>query len=261
VYRPGATLADRQARRLWPQFELIESMDNVGESSYRGIELSANKRFSRGYTVTANYTWGRALDNTSGDNNGNGQDPFNIDNDWGLADSSIRHRMVTSFLWQVPSPQQKLAKAVLGGWQFNGIVTLSSGSPFTVTSGRDTMLSFYNSRADLVGDPSLPTNRSTADLIARYFNPAAFAVPATGTLGNTGRNFMIGPGFKKADLSLFRSFHIRGRLQAQFRAEAFNAFNGVQLNNPVSNITSATVGRITSTGPARVMQFGLRATF
>jgi outer membrane receptor protein involved in Fe transport len=261
VYRPGATLADRQARRLWPQFQLIESMDSVGESRYHGIELSGNKRFSRGYTVTANYTWGKALDNASGDNNGNGQDPLDINNEWGVTDLSRRHRMVTSFLWQVPSPGQKFAKAVFGGWQFNGIVTVSSGSPFTVSSGRDTMLSFYNSRADLVGDPHLPTNRPTAELIAMYFNPAAFAIPATGTLGNTARNFMTGPGFKRADLSLFRNFTFRGNLRLQFRAEAFNAFNNVNLNNPVSNITSTTVGRITSSDPARVMQFGLRMTF
>jgi hypothetical protein len=260
VYRPGATLADRQSRRLYPQFESILSMDPVGESDYHGIELSANKRFSRGYTVTTNYAWGRALDNESGDGGG-GQDTLNLSNNRGAADTSIRHRMVTSFLWQLPSPAQPVARAVLGGWQFNGIVTLSSGSPFTVTSGRDTMLSFINSRADLVGDPDLPSGRSTAEVIARFYNPAAFAIPATGSLGSSARNVMVGPGFKKADLSLFRSFHLRGRLQLQFRAEAFNALNAILLNNPVANITSATVGRITSTGPARIMQFGLRATF
>jgi hypothetical protein len=72
---------------------------------------------------------------------------------------------------------------------------------------------------------------------------------------------MTGPGYKRADLSLFRSFKLPKGVQLQFRAEAFNAFNDVQLLNPVSNITSATAGRIVTTGPARVMQFGLRMTF
>lgn len=261
VFGPGATLANRQARRIWPEFQSITQMDPVGESLYHGLELSANKRFSQGYTIVANYTWGRALDNESQDAGG-GQDPlFDLRNNWGLADSSVGHRMVTSFLWQLPSPEHRFARAVLGGWQFNGIVTLSSGSPFTVSSGRDTMLSFNTSRADLVDDPHLPTNRSRPELIAMYFDPAAFKVPAEGTLGNTARNFMIGPGFKKADLSLFRSFQVAGGPRLQFRAEAFNAFNNVNLNNPSSNITSVTVGRITSAGAARVMQLGLRMTF
>ena len=203
---------------------------------------------------------GEARDNESSDSGG-GQDPLNVSDNWGYADSNIKHRLVTSFLWQLPSPGNGLAKAILGGWQFNGIVTLSSGLPFTVSSGRDTMLSFINSRANVVGDPNLPTDRPRSELIAMYFNPAAFAVPSEGTLGNSRRNFMTGPGFKKADLSLFRSFELPGSARLQFRAEAFNVFNNVNLNNPVSNISSATVGRITTAGAARVMQFGLRMTF
>jgi outer membrane receptor protein involved in Fe transport len=260
IYRPGATLANRQQRRIYPEFQSITEMDPVGESLYHGLELSANKRFSNGYTIVANYSYGRARDNESSDSGG-GQDPLNVGNNWGYADTNIKHRLVTSFLWQLPSPAQGLAKAVLGGWQFNGIVTLSSGLPFTVTSGRDTMLSFINSRANLVGDPNLPTDRPRQELIAMYFNPAAFAIPSEGTLGNSVRNFMTGPGFKKADLSLFRSFDLPGDARLQFRAEAFNAFNNVNLNTPVANISSATVGRITTAGPARVMQFGLRMTF
>ena len=153
------------------------------------------------------------------------------------------------------------AKLLLGGWQLNGIVTIRSGSPFTVSSGRDTQLSFQTTRANLIGDPNLPTNRPRGQLIAKYFNPAAFAVPALGSLGNSVRNFMIGPGFKNADLSVFRTFKVRERASIQFRAEAFNAFNNVNLNNPTSNISSVTVGQITTSAPPRIMQFGLRLTF
>jgi len=72
---------------------------------------------------------------------------------------------------------------------------------------------------------------------------------------------MIGPGFKNADLSLFRTFKVREWALMQFRAEAFNAFNNVNLNNPTSNISSVTVGQITTSAPLRIMQFGLRLTF
>ena len=96
--------------------------------------------------------------------------------------------MVASFLWQMPSPHNPAAKLVLGGWQLNGIVTLRSGSPFTVSSGRDTQLSFQTTRANLIGNPNLPSDRPRGQVIAKYFDPAAFAVPATGSLGDSVRN-------------------------------------------------------------------------
>ena len=260
VYGPGETLANEQAYRIYPQFASINEQAPIGKSHYNGLELSANKRFGHGYTIAASYTLARGLDNTSGDSF-TGQDPLHVSNEWGLADSNITHKVVVSFLWQVPSPRNTLAKLVLGGWQLNGIVTLRSGSPFTVSSGRDTQLSFQTSRANLTGDPNLPTDRPRGQLIAKYFNPAAFAVPATGSLGDSVRNFMIGPGYKNADLSVFRTFKIRERASMQFRAEAFNVFNNVNLNNPTSNISSVTVGQITTSEPPRILQFGLRLTF
>ncbi len=259
IYHPGATLNDRQANRIYPQFASINQQDPVGKSRYNGLELNANKRFSHGFTIVMNYTLARGLDNTSGDSFG-GQDPLHVDNEWGLADTNVTHRMVTSFLWQLPSPSNPIAKVILGGWQFNGIVTLRSGTPFSVSSGRDTQLSFQTARANLVGDPNLSSSRARGEMIAMYFNPAAFATPATGAIGDSARNLMIGPGYKNADLSLFKSFKTHG-LQLQFRAEAFNTFNFVNLNNPVANISSATVGQIQASGPPRILQFGLRLTF
>jgi outer membrane receptor protein involved in Fe transport len=260
---PGATLANRQQRRQWPQFEDISSFDPIGKSLYHGMQLSVNKRFSRGYSVLANYTLSKAKDNASNDDdfNGEAQNRMDPDDTWGLGDSDQRHRLVASVLWEIPSPSAAAAKAVLGGWQLNGIMTLASGTPFSVTTGRQTALTFASSRANVIGDPHLSTNRSREETIAMYFDPSAFAVPATGTIGNTARNFLIGPGEKNVDMSLFRTFALRGNFRVQFRLEAFNAFNFVNLNNPVSNITASNVGRITSAGDARVMQIGLRMTF
>jgi outer membrane receptor protein involved in Fe transport len=260
VFGPGATLANRQQRRIYPEYESISSFDPIGESSYHGLELTANKRFAGGYSILANYGFSKAYDNSSNDDLAT-QDPLNPRDSWGLADSDRRHRLVTSFVWQLPSPESRAAKMVLGGWQFNGIVTLMSGTPFTITSGRDTMLSFINSRANLVGDPDLPTDRSRAELIQRYFNPQAFAIPANGSLGSSARNLLIGPGSKNVDLSLFRTLEPRAGLQMQFRVEAFNAFNFVNLGNPRNNASAADLGRITTAGDARVMQFGLRMMF
>lgn len=261
VYGPGATLANRQQRRLYPEFESIASFDPIGRSEYHGLEMSVNKRFSRGYSVLASYTLGKAKDNASNDDGFSPQNPLDPDDTWGLADSDQRHRLVTSFVWELPSPDAGVAKAVLGGWQFNGIVKLSSGTPFTISSGRDTLLNFQTTRANLIGDPNLPSDRSRAELIQMYFNSAAFQIPADGNAGNTPRNFLIGPGSKHVDLSLFRTFEVRNGLRLQFRAEAFNAFNFVNLGNPRNNIGTSDPGRITTAGDPRVMQFGLRMTF
>ena len=76
----------------------------VGKSRYNGLEFSVNKRFSRGYTIAASYTLARGLDNSSGDSFG-GQDPLHVENEWGLADSNITHKLVASFLWQLPAPK------------------------------------------------------------------------------------------------------------------------------------------------------------
>jgi outer membrane receptor protein involved in Fe transport len=258
---PGATLANRQQNRMYPEFESIASFDPIGRSRYHALELTANKRFAKGYSILASYTLSKAKDNTSSDDGFNAQDQLNPDDNWGLADTDQRHRVVTSFVWELPSPQAGAAKAVLGGWQFNGIVTLSSGTPFTISSGRDAALNFNTTRANVIGDPNLPSDRPQAELIQRYFNPDAFAIPANGSLGNSPRNFLIGPGYKNVDLSFFRTFMVHQRVGVQARFEAFNAFNFVNFGNPRSNIGAANPGRIDTAGDARILQFGIRMTF
>jgi hypothetical protein len=211
--------------------------------------------------VLASYTLSKAKDNTSSDDGFNAQDHLNPDDNWGLSDPDQRHRFVASFVWELPSPSTGIANAVLGNWQFNGIVTLAAGTPFSVTTGRDTALNFNTARANASGDPSLPADRPRDELIARYFNPDLLTIPATGTLGNTRRNFLIGPGSKNVDLSLFKTVKVGTRVNVQVRVEAFNAFNFVNLGNPRSNIGAANPGRIDTAGEPRIMQFGLRLTF
>ncbi len=140
-------------------------------------------------------------------------------------------------------------------------MTLAAGTPFTVTSGRDTMFSFSTSRANVNGDPNLPTNRSQAEKIEMYFDPSVFSIPADRTYGNAPRNFLIGPGTRNVDLSLFKTFVIQQDFRVQFRIEAFNAFNFVNLGNPRSNLGAGRLGAIDTAGDARVMQLGLRMTF
>jgi hypothetical protein len=263
IYNPTATLANVDQRRVYaPAFASIAEYESVGFSSYHALQLSLNKRFSGHYTVLANYTYAKSLDNGSLDTLGGWQDPLNLRAEKGPSDYDVRERFVTSFLYQVHSPKGGVAKAFLGGWQVNGIFTAQSGTPFTVVSGRDQALSGSGSqRPNVIGNPNLDTGRSRADLIQQYFNPAAFVLPPVGQFGNLGRNTLYGPGRWNLDGSVFRSFTLRERMRLQFRAESFNTLNHANLGNPVANIGTATVGRILSASDPRILQFALKLIY
>ena len=116
----------------------------------------------------------------------------------------------------------------------------------------------------LVGNPFLDPGRSRQDLINAYFNTAAFASPAVGTFGNSGRDIIIGPGNFTTNLALLKDFHLSSKEawgKIQFRAEAYNLLNWVNLGNPAASLTAPNFGHIASAGAARVMQFALRYDF
>ncbi|MGH9661113.1 MAG: hypothetical protein ACRD96_21375, partial [Bryobacteraceae bacterium] len=264
LFRAGATLANIDARRIFaPTFVSITSYQTVINSTYNALQVSLNKRFSRGFTLLASYTWGRSIDGISLEVDGfNGQNPLDLRADKGLSDFDVRHRMVGSFLWEIPGPRAGAAKWFLGGWQTNGIYTATAGTPFTVTNGQDRALSGAGTqRPDLAGNPHLDTGRSRQDLLAKYYEPSAFQLPAVGSYGNTGRNILIGPGRWNLDFALFKTFRPRERWVVQYRWEMFNAFNHANLLNPRSNLAAARVGAIDSTSDPRIMQMGLRMTF
>lgn len=262
IFAAGATTANIDARRIYQGFGSIPNYESNGFSTYHSMQLSLNKRFSHGYTVLANYTWSKSIDNVSTDTQGAVQDSFNLRAEKARSDFDVRQRLVTSFLWEIPSPVRGVGKWVLGGWQVNGILAVTAGTPFNVVSGTDRALSGGGSqRPNLVGDPFLDSGRARGELIARYFNPLAYAVPALGTFGNSGRNTMIGPSSYNLDGSLFKMFPLKEKLRLQFRAEFFNALNHANLANPVANIASGTVGSILSASSPRILQFGLRLAF
>jgi hypothetical protein len=156
---------------------------------------------------------------------------------------------------------------ILGGWSMSEILVWRGGFPFSVISGRDTDLDgIGNNRADIVGDPEISGDRSTGEKLQRWFNTAAFGMPAVGTLGTSGRNSIRGPGYFNMDYSLIKSFPIRyGPLREtqrlDFRAEFFNIFNHPNFNAPNNNITSPQFGQIQSAADGRIIQFALKYLF
>jgi hypothetical protein len=258
---PGRTLDER--RPLFPTFASITNQSSDARSEYHALQLSLNKRLARGFSILTNYTWSRLRDNASGDGEGP-PNPFDLDANWGPSDLDLEHRFVTSFIWQLPDPAARTGwiRHVLGGWATNAIVTLESGSPFSVVSGRDNSQSGVNrDRADLTGDPELDTRRPVSELIARYFNTNAFSVNAPGTFGNSGRNILRGPGFANVDFGLVKNARLTRRHLLQFRTEIFNLFNRVNLGNPVNSVSAPNFGQIISAGSPRVIQLALKYSF
>ncbi len=261
--RPGAGAVN--ARRIYaPDFASIVNQTAVGNSTYHSMQLSVNKRFTSGFTLLASHTWSKLLDNASSDGD-QPANPYNLRAEKSLSNLDVAHRFVASFVYDLPrfKDAHPLVRYVLGGWQTNGIISLQSGRPFSVVSGRDNSQSGVNQdRADLIGNPKLDTGRSHQELIDRYFNTAAFAQNPTGTFGTSGRNTLRGPGFASVDFGLDKEIPLfwEGH-KLQFRSEFFNLFNRVNFNNPNNNLSSAQFGRITSSGDPRVIQFALKYVF
>jgi hypothetical protein len=184
--------------------------------------------------------------------------------DYGRLGYDIRHNLVSSFIWDLPGSgmQNPVLKQVLGGWSTTGIFTLRSGTPFTVSAGRDNSLtSIGRDTADQIGDWSLPGDRSKGDQILQYFNTSAFAVNQIGTFGTSGINILTGPGQWNIDTGVRKTIRITESQNLQFRFEGYNIFNHANLGNPDGNRSSPNFGRIFGTSGPRVLEFGLKYQF
>jgi hypothetical protein len=262
IFTTGATTSNTDQRRpLYPDFGQMTLVEPGDNSSYNAFQLTVERRFLKGFTLLANYTFAKSID-TSSYNKQTGQtvtDPFDRAFDRGVSDFNQPQVATISGLWDVPiKPTNKFAQSLVGGWQLSGIASLRSGEPFSVYSGVDNSLSGVGSdRAQLIGNPYISGNPSRGAEIAEYLNPAAFTVNPLGTFGNTGRNMFYGPGFASVDLSLEKTFHPAERLAVQFRAEAFNVLNRPNLENPV-NTLGPNFMTINSAFDPRILQFALR---
>jgi hypothetical protein len=254
-----------QARRPNPNFGVVRTIANTLSSSYHGVSVVFRKRMSAGLQATAHYTWSRTRD--QGDNSNADQTPgvnpyTHAEDNYGRPVWDIPHRFVANYVYELPffrNPQRPLLRSILGGWQISGITLLESGRPFNVTIAGDVAnTGLGGQRPDLVGTPSANCGRKT---LVNCIDGSAFAQPRPFTYGNAPRGVLRGPRQVVTDLSLAKNFQIRGEARVQVRADFFNAFNTVNLNNPASVFGTATFGRITSARSMRRMQLGLRFSF
>lgn len=252
----------------------LEQIVTNGRADYDALQMRVQRRMSRGLSYTVAYTWSKALgdflDHLSAGGGATGNFPgsaYAMEKDYGLLSFDIPHRMVTSFIYELPfgegrafDPEGALG-AIARDWSVNGILTLSAGRPFTVGAtdqagtgpGRA-------SRANCVG-PAVPDGwNQTLDT---WMDPSAFTAPTTRTYGNCANNTVRGPGSKSMNLSVFRSIRMGAQRRAELRIETFNLFNWVNYGFPAANISNlGTFGRITnSIGDQREIQLAFKFYF
>lgn len=258
----------------------FQQFQNSADSTYNSIQISLTRRLSHGLQLLASYTYAKSIDNASG--TGGLDTTIILGNQLddranrGVSDFDRTHRLVLSYLWDLPRPtftaNSKAGRLLLSDWQVAGIITAMSGQPFDIVDGAAG--SFY-----FGANPNSPLSRpnwapgatlatATSNVPSGYFfNPGAFVRPvvqtgqlipssngmavaaAQGTdIGNVGRNVLRGPGQFNVDFSVIRRFRIRDAKAIEVRAEFFNLFNHVNLATPISNFNAVPLSSISRTG-------------
>jgi hypothetical protein len=252
-------------RTPYPYIHASSYDTSLGSSSYNALQVSLNRRFSNGLSYLIAYTRSKSIDvGCSDSKNCSVQDPYNLRTNRSVSSFDVPNVLTTSIVWDLPfgsnrrfRTQNAFVNQVIGNWQINTILTLISGRPYTLVTAGDianTGNSNNYERLNLVGNLSLPQKSKD-----QWFNTAAVAVPAPYTYGNLGRNALRSDWFRNDDLSLFRSFSLRGERSVEFRTEMFNFTNTPSLAAPGNNISLAHFGQVTSTySTAREIQLALK---
>ena len=265
---PGPGLVDPRRRLASSGFTgNMDGGSNVFSSEYNAMETKLTKRFSKGLSVLANYTWGKVMDDQSSLPEAKYQDMFYRRADWSPSSYDIRHLFKVGYVYDLPfgkgrtfgSGWNGVSEALFGGWAVEGILQLQTGRPRNVVTGTDTAnVGKYQGRADVVADPTLPADQRSVN---RWFNTAAFVMPKQYTFGNSGANTVRSDGREIVDVSVAKKFQFVEKQYLEFRTEFFNVPNVINFGDPNTTLTSPTFGKITSATSARQIQFALRYSF
>ncbi|MGI8746252.1 MAG: TonB-dependent receptor [Bryobacteraceae bacterium] len=260
----GAAILNRQ---FGNRFAEIDYKTSGGTDHYDSMQTQINRRFSHGFTVGGQWTWGHSIGDTGGSNEAlTAASPYNFGLDRGNNAFDVRHSVNVNALYELPFLQKN---RFLGGWEVGGVFNARTGLPLDIritrpdvvyrdtrngaivanpvlVNGQPVTVAIINTpgggnsrdvrRPDVVAgvDPFLHTGNSLYDL-----NPAAFAIPAPGTFGNLGRGALHGPGLSQLDLTLHKMFGMTERANLEFRAEAYNILNHANFANPPVRLANA----------------------
>ena len=297
VNRFAGDLLDGKEDRINPNFGVLLFVTNGVTSSYHAATAEIRRSFSNaklgGFSLQSNYRWSKWLDTAS--DTSTGQFTDNSEPGKGAQDIAclycerarslfdIPHRFSAVATWTpiLYRGMNKFVETLSRDWQISGIVTAQSGRPFSVWNGApSSVVNGKNSGGDYNLDggggavgggfydrPNAPapgtikSSFSQSDFLKGLFDASQFSAPAPGQNGTLGRNTFRGPHYVTFDLSVARSFTVIGEKQLQFRFEAFNALNNVNLFLPNSDLSLASFGKSTQAHEARTMQGSLRFIF
>jgi len=268
--------------RPYPQYDGVNAFRVPGAKSiYHAMTLRLDKRFGNGLSLLSAYTWGKLLDDASTTvgflgQAGTQQNAYDRASDWSISSQDIRHRFVTSFVYDLPfGRDQKFGRGwdgvvdwLLAGWQVNGILTFQSGLPLIITQGvNNTNLFSPSQRPTWTGaDPNIDSGGlSNTEHIQQWFDTSVFSVTPAFQFGNTPRVMpdLRADGVKNLDVSLFKNNRFRGgKWNAQLRLEAFNVLNRVQFSAPNTQVGNSNFGVVSAQANApRQLQLAVKLLF
>jgi len=269
---PGTGKAGQPLYAAFGNASTISELIPYGWANYNALQTQVTRHIGRA-SFNANYTYGRAIGNTS--------NFFNyapvVYRNYALSSSDIKHNFEFSGTTLLPFGQGQpwlnhgVPAAITGGWQISSILSRTSGTPFTVTASGASLNAPGNSQSanQVVQHPKILGGHGTGH---PYFDPNAFAPVTTATFGTSAIDSVRGPGVFDLDANLVRTFNLTERFKLQFRTEAFGLTNTPQFSNPSANVSNATFSNgavtnlngydtITSATGQRQLRFALKLTY
>jgi hypothetical protein len=260
--RPYGVTSGRYLSQGILDFGDVTWMTTWDNSAYNALEVSANRSIGA-LRLLAAFTWSKSIDDGSGfaDSILN---PYNHALSRGLSAFDMPYNFVVSYAYDLPFAKWLGRHRLVDGWQLSGITRFSSGFPVLLADSADPSLCGCGGGGadfpDYNGQPITFYNpRSSNDHL--YFSTGNFSDPALGTIGTANRRFFIGPGLNNTDVALHKTTRITERMEIEFRAEFFNAFNHAQFMNPVGDINSSDFGLVEAARAPRIGQLALKLKF
>jgi hypothetical protein len=255
----STTVSRSQLLRPYPQYTGVTMQENSGYSWYHSMQVRLERRFSAGLSASVSYTWSKLMEAIG---YLNGADPFLEEV---ISSQDRTHRTTATWLYELPfgrgkalaGPSNRVVSTLISGWQVQGIYTRQSGAP----------LGFGN--AIFVGDLKNVPLSGDERTVSRWFNiDAGFERNPSAQPGSNLRRLssrfsgIRGDGPDNWDISMLKNTRLTEGVQLQFRAEAINAMNHPQFNNPNTTVTSTAFGTMTGEFAwPRVIQFGMKVLF
>jgi hypothetical protein len=266
---PDARIAQGQLnanqQRPYKGWGVINHREQSYMANYHGLQTGLNRSFSRGLMLQVAYTWSRAIDNADFSGGIYGFVPNTRDSsgERGRANFDASHNFIASYLYEIPflKTRSDLVGKVFGGWQVSGITAIRTGLPISPEIGRDYAGVGTSTRQRPMASRTPFLSRGERN-INRWFDPAAYSLPAFGTFSPVARNILSGPGWNNWDMSFAKFVRFSESRRLEIRADGFNVFNHTQFNGVGTSFTTPSAfGRVTSTRNERSFMLGTRFEF